>query len=176
MCRNSAGGSSGTWTSAYTATLANDSGAWNGFNLRVRFDAAALSDISGRQVRLTIGSSSTEGVTISEAWVGIESGGSFQFASAAQVKWSGSGSTTIALNSTKVSDAALLSVNGASDSLVLAMWVNGGAASDSFKCSNAGGNVTGEYKSGTNESSTTGALTGYTGTTSSPVSLIELLV
>jgi hypothetical protein len=173
MCRKSGAAVSGSWQTAYSASLINDSGGWNANNFRIRYDAAALADITASQVRVTIGGGSVEGVIISDAWIGVESGGSFQFASAVQVKWSGATSVTIGTSATQVSDAIALSINGASQSLVLALWINGGTAQDTFRCSNVGGNVTGQFKAGSDESSTTGALTGYTGTTSSPVSLIE---
>lgn len=159
-----------TWQSIFSAPGASNSDGWNGYTYRIRLTDAALTNISGSQVRLTLEAGSTEGLTVTKTYIGLESGGNFQFASPVQMLFAGSASTTISAGQQKTTDAAVLAVDGVS-TLVASIYTNGGSGSDMYRVSAWSG---AQYKLA-DEAATTGALSGYTGITGQPIVSIEVL-
>lgn len=155
----------GIWSPMYeSAVPGTNSDGWNGFTWRQRIPASALADAtSSGGLRLGFTAGTDEPLTISKAYIGPESGGSFLFGSApTQLLWNGSGSVTIPIGQMLPSDPAALSINGASDTLVVSLYMNGGTGSDKFQITTTMNGITTQYKAATDNANTVGAISGYT--------------
>lgn len=159
-----------TWPTGWWQTMFNagglttaNSGGWNGFTWRIRMPAASLTDVSGSSVRIGLQAASNEPLTITKAYIGLESGGNFQYATApTQLTWDGgSASTTITTNHLKMTDAASLALDGTA-TVVVSLYMNGGTSSDGFRYTSTMNGLTTQFKGAVDEAATTGALSGYT--------------
>jgi hypothetical protein len=118
------------WMTTAQASPNQDSGGWNGYNMRVRVEAAGLANGGGSKVRVTLNASTASGsLSISKCYIGAAaaSGDPYDFATTpTQLLFSGSAGVTIAQNTPTVSDEITFSVD-ASKALVVSMYLTSGA-------------------------------------------------
>lgn len=147
----------------FSTTPASDAGGWNNFTLRTVYAAASLTPSGApTQLRLNIQGGSFEGVIITEAYVGAKAaaGDAYDFATTPiQLTWSGSAGTSIMSSATVTSDWVNFAYNGTSG-IVVALYMNGGAAQDEFAYRAAVGNVDAYFVAG-NDAATVNT-SGYT--------------
>lgn len=154
----------GWWQNMFDGgSFGSNSNGWNGFTWRQRIPAASLTDISGTLVRLGLQAGTTENLTITKAYIGLESGGNFQYASApTQLTWDGgSASTTITAGHVKLTDAVSLALDGTA-TVVISLYMNGGTGADTFRFTSTMNGVQTQFKGAVDEAALTGALSGYT--------------
>ena len=156
------GAAAGTWTIVHSTTPDADSGAWNGYTARMRLPAANLLDTAGSKLRFTITAGLSEGITVTDLFVGVEGGTAFSFAAPpTRVTFGGANGANAPAGAVLVSDGVDFAYTG-TEHLVVAAYFNGGGASDTFRrASDANANgATAQYKVANDASNTAPA--GYT--------------
>lgn len=159
------GAAAASWQSVISATLSGDNNGWNNFTLRETIAPADLVDLTGSQIRLTLRAGNAEGLTVTKARIGLESGAtnSNQYGAAPTVITFAGGSTSavILAGASVVSDAITFSYTGTAG-IVIALYFNGGGSSDMIRTGSIGTNAgIARWKAG-DEVDTVGALSGYT--------------
>jgi hypothetical protein len=156
----------------FKTTSSTNSGAWSGYTARTLFPAANIG--AGSKVAISIASSTIEGLGVSAVYVGTKGTGTYDFASApTQVTFSG-GSTgfTIGANTTIKSDDISLAV-GASDGVVIAVYISGPGSSDGFQRFTGSG-MSSAYIVGND--TTTLVASGYTAAAEPLIAGLEIVV
>lgn len=154
----------GWWVNMFDGgMLTTNSNGWNGYTWRVRIPAASLDDIAGTLARIGLQAGSSESLTITKAYIGIEGATGFEFDSApTQLTWdNGNTSVTIPALHTKMSDAVALALDGTED-VVISLYMNGGTGSDMFRYTTTMNGVQTQYKAATDDAATVGSISGYT--------------
>jgi hypothetical protein len=150
-----------TWRTAVGPQTfsSGEGGGWSGYTLRVRIEAAQLSNTGGSQVRVTLRGGDLAGAQIGSCYIGMAAatGDNYDFeATPTQLLFSGVGTATIAANTNLLSDAAVFTV-AAGKALIVACYFSG---STSLAIQSSATGWTSSYKSA-NDASTVDA-TGYT--------------
>lgn len=161
------------WADTYVAPAFNDSSAaWNGYNVRVRFEAAQLS-VSGGSVRLTLSAGTGEGTAIDSMYIGhaAAAGDVYDFdGTQVQALVSGSGSFTVPVSSSVVTDTITYAFDE-SKPFIVAFHMNS-AANDTLRGATVATGVGVYYKSAAAEASVAN-VTGYTTLSTSSVRLVS---
>jgi len=147
-------------------TMTTDNNGLTGFTLVDIFSPSALVLPPNiiTQMRITFEAGSTEGFTITNAYIGhgAVSGDAYDFTSTPeQILFSGSDSVVIPAGGTVASDSVFFSYNKI-NSLAIALYANGGAASDMARYVSGISNISFYYKAATNEAATVNKSAGYT--------------
>lgn len=155
-----------TISTAFSVTLDTDGDGLNGFTIVVGFAVAALTIPSGNisRVRFTLRAGNTQGLTITNAYVGHAAGAgdAYDFAATpVQLLWGGSGTKAIAANTEEVTDWATFAYNKTS-ALLVAYYLGGGTTVDMARYKNSVSNVT-DYNKTANDAATVNK-TGYAST------------
>lgn len=169
-----AGGIFGT---IFSATLSSSGSGYASFTYRHKFVIAGLTVPPGTQTQVRVGFKAhptTEGVTISAAYIGHKGAGDqYDFATTpVQFLFSGSGSTTIAAGTSLVTDNANFTWDKVSD-LIISMYISD-TAHDSMAFTTGTSNYN-SYNKSASDASTVDA-TGYsdTGNRLDGIYLIEM--
>ena len=120
--RYAAGGGGGAWATTATLVPNSNSSGYSGYTLRVVIPAAALA--VGSKIRLTLQARPANAMTIGAAYVqtAAASGDSYDFSGTpVQILFSGSGTVTVAANTSVVTDAALITI-GAGQNVVFTLY------------------------------------------------------
>lgn len=144
------------WTTVFTGSSPTASNGWSGWAFRQRIGAAAISDATGSQVRLTIRSASG-GAVVGECWFGKAGAGTFDFDGTQVQVTFGGGSTgaSVGANTDIVSDPITFAYTGTVD--LMAFYYFSGTTNLTFYPGMSGG---GNAQKNANDHGTTSA-SGY---------------
>lgn len=165
-------------TNRSLTTTADNPGV-NGYTLVTRFEVSALilPGFNISRMRVTFEAGAAEALTITNAYIGHAaiSGDVYDFLSTpAQLLFSGNASILIPMGTSYTSDLTIFNYNKV-NALVIALYVNGGAASDTPRVTTGLTNVNAYSKAATNEAGTVDKSAGYaaSGGAAWAVNLIE---
>jgi hypothetical protein len=150
------------WTQVTPGGFDNNTNGWTGYTLRQSIPASVLTDMAGTEMRFLFGAHSGEAVTINKARIGLESGGSSQYAVApTPITFNGgSASVVIPVGGRVMSDPVTLAYTGTAN-LAMALFLNGGSSSDWIATSTGSGLSANSYFKSGDDVDTVGALSGY---------------
>lgn len=160
------------WTTVFTGSSPTASPGWSGWAFRQRIGNAAITNLTGFKVRLTI-QSATVGAVVGECWVGKAGAGTFDFdGSQVQATFNGgSAGATIGASTDLVTDPITMPYTG-TDDLMAFYFFSGTTNLTFFPGMSGGGNA---QKNSNDHGTTTG--TGYsTSAFDNAIKLIEAFV
>jgi hypothetical protein len=156
-----------SWQAATLDGLTTENASWANYTLRQSI-LSALIPAAFTQVRFSVRGGIAEGITITNAYIGIRGAGAYDFAATpTPVLWGGSASKLAAIGTTEMCDPVTLT-RAAGEDIVIAFFMGAGTgANDTFFFFGTGSarNYSAKYKSGGNDAATLVA-SGYSATSS----------